>query len=426
VSVVVIGLNHRTAPLDLLERMAVGDVQMSKALHDLTTRENVSEAVVLSTCNRTEVYAVAERFHGAFADIRNFLGDISFLPPEEFADHLYVHYDSAAAAHLFAVVSGLDSVVLGESEIQGQVKHGWELAHEEGTAGKTLNLLFRHALQAGKRARTETGIARNIASVSHAAVAMATERLGDLTGKRVLVLGAGDMGEGMLTALVGAGVGDVLVTNRTRSRADELAARVGGRSVALLDMPDHLAEVDVLLTSTGSRALMVEAADLAPIMADRRRADGEVRPLLIVDIAVPRDVDPAVGALPGVTLLDMDDLRTFAEQGVAERRREVGRVEAILEEELHSYLEATSAREVAPTVVALRERAEATRLAELDRFRNRLASLGPAEARAVDALSKSLVAKLLHEPTVVLKGAAGSSRGDRLLAALRELFGIEA
>jgi glutamyl-tRNA reductase len=421
VSVVVIGLNHRTAPLELLERMAVGDVQMSKALHDLTTRENVSEAVVLSTCNRTEVYAVAERFHGAFADIRNFLGDISFLPPEEFADHLYVHYDSAAAAHLFAVTAGLDSVVLGESEIQGQVKHGWELALEEGTAGKTLNLLFRHALQAGKRARTETGIARNIASVSHAAVAMATERLGDLTGKRVLVLGAGDMGEGMLTALVGAGVGDVLVTNRTRSRADELAARVGGRSVALLDMPDHLADVDVLLTSTGSRALMVEAADLTPVMADRPD-----RPLLIVDIAMPRDVDPAAGALPGVTLLDMDDLRAFAEQGVAERRREVGRVEAILEEELHGYLEATSAREVAPIVVALRERAEATRLAELDRFRNRLATLGPAEARAVDALSKSLVAKLLHEPTVVLKGAAGSSRGDRLLAALRELFGIEA
>jgi glutamyl-tRNA reductase len=421
VSVVVIGLNHRTAPLDLLERMAVGDVQMSKALHDLTTRENLSEAVVLSTCNRTEVYAVAERFHGAFSDIRNFLGDVSFLPPEDFADHLYVHYDSAAAAHLFAVTAGLDSAVLGESEIQGQVKHGWEHAREEGTSGKTLNLLFRHALQAGKRARTETGIARNITSVSHAAVAMATERLGDLTGTRVLVLGAGDMGEGMLTSLVGAGVGDVLVANRTRSRADDLASRVGGRSVALLDMPDHLAEVDVLLTSTGSRALMIEAADLAPVMRAR-----PARPLLIVDIAMPRDVDPAVGRLPGVTLLDMDDLRAFAEQGVAERRREVGRVEAILEDELHRYVEATSAREVAPIVVALRERAEATRQAELDRFRSRLAYLDPSELEAVDALSKSLVAKLLHEPTVVLKGAAGSSRGDRLLAALRELFGIEA
>ncbi|HEV7761691.1 MAG TPA: glutamyl-tRNA reductase [Acidimicrobiales bacterium] len=419
-SVVVIGLNHRTAPLELLERMVIGDVQMSKALHDLTTCENLSEAVVLSTCTRTEVYAVAERFHGAFSDIRNFLGDMSFLPPEDFADHLYVHYDSSAAAHLFAVTSGLDSVVLGESEIQGQVKHAWEHAHEEGTAGKTLNLLFRHALQAGKRARTETGIARNIASVSQAAVAMATQRLGALAGKSVLVLGAGDMGEGMVTALVGAGVSEVRVANRTRSRADDLAARVGGRSVALLDLPDHVAEVDVLLTSTGSRTLMLEVDDLAPVM--RTRPD---RPLLIVDIAMPRDVDAAVGGLEGVTLLDMDDLRSFAEQGVAERRREVGRVEAILEEELHGYLDATSAREVAPIVVALRGRAEATRQAELDRFRNRLSSLGPAELDAVEALSKSLVAKLLHEPTVVLKSAAGSSRGDRLLAALRELFGIE-
>jgi glutamyl-tRNA reductase len=236
----------------------------------------------------------------------------------------------------------------------------------------------------------------------------------------VLVLGAGEMGEGMVTALVGAGVSEVLVANRTRARADDLAHRVGGRAVALLDLPDHLADVDVLLTSTGSRSLMVEVADLAPVMRARPE-----RPLLIVDIAMPRDVDPAVGGLSGVTLLDMDDLRAFAEQGVAERRREVGRVELILEDELHSYLDATSAREVAPIVVALRERAEATRQAELDRFRNRLSSLDPTELEAIDAMSKSLVAKLLHEPTVVLKGAAGSSRGDRLLAALRELFGIE-
>jgi glutamyl-tRNA reductase len=420
VSVVVIGLNHRTAPLELLERMTVGDVQMSKALHDLTTRENLSEAVVLSTCNRTEVYAVAERFHGAFGDIRSFLGDTSFLPPEDFADHLYVHYDSAAAAHLFAVTAGLDSAVLGESEVQGQVKHAWEHAHEEGTSGKTLNLLFRHALQAGKRARTETGIARNIASVSQAAVAMATERLGALAGKRVLVLGAGEMGEGMVTALVGAGVSEVLVANRTRSRADDLAARVGGRSVALLDLPDHLADIDVLLTSTGSRTLMIEVADLAPVM--RARPD---RPLLIVDIAMPRDVDPAVGGLAGVTLLDMDDLRAFAEQGIAERRREVAGVEAILDDELQRYLEETSAREVAPMVVALRGRAEAIRTSELGRFRSRFTTLEPAELEAVEAFTKSLVAKLLHQPTVVLKDAAGSPRGDRLVAALRELFSIE-
>jgi glutamyl-tRNA reductase len=420
VSVVVIGLNHRTAPLDLLERMTIGDGQLPKALHDLCTREHISESLVLSTCNRTEVYAVAERFHGAYSDIRGFLADFSFLPPEDFSDHLYVHYDSAAAAHLLAVTAGLDSAVLGESEIQGQVKVAWERARDEGTAGPALNLLLRHALEAGKRARTETGIARNIASVSQAAVAMTGQRLGGVAGRTVVVLGAGEMGEGMAVALAGAGAGDVLVANRTQARAAELAARVGGRAVPLVELPERLAEVDVLLTSTGSRAPMIERADLEPVMAGR--AD---RPLLIVDIAVPRDVDPAVAQGPGVTLLDMDDLRGFAAAGVAERRREVAAVEAILDEELERYVGATSAREVAPMIVALRERAEAARSAELDRLRGRYDDLDERQLDMVDAVTRGLVAKLLHQPTVVLKDAAGSPRGDRLVAALRELFEIE-
>ncbi|MGH9211341.1 MAG: glutamyl-tRNA reductase [Acidimicrobiales bacterium] len=420
-SVVVIGLNYRTAPLDLLERMAIGEGQLPKALHDLTTtRENLSEAIVLSTCNRIEVYAVAERFHGAYSDIRNFFADLSFLPPEDFADHLYVHYDSAAAAHLFSVTAGLDSVVLGESEIQGQVRQAWNRARDEGTAGKSLNLLYRHALHAGKRARTETGIARGIASVSQAAVAMATDRLGSLDRATVLVVGAGEMGEGMARALRSAGVSEVRVANRTPQRASDLAGRVGGRAVPLLDLPNQLAEVDLLLTSTGSRAAMVEAPDVVPVM---QRRGG--RPLLVVDIAVPRDVDPAVGAVEGVTLLDMEDLQAFVDEGVAERRREAARVQTILEAELESYLAATSAREVSPAVVALRARAEEMRSAELGRVQSRLAYLEPSELEAVEALTRSIVAKLLHEPTVVLKGAAGTPRGDRLLVALRELFGID-
>ena len=271
-SVVVIGLNHRTAPLDLLERMTVGDGQLPKALHDLTTRPNISEALVLSTCNRTEVYAVAERFHGAYSDIRGFLADFSFLPPEEFSDHLYVHYDSAAAQHLMAVTAGLDSAVLGESEIQGQIKVAWERARDDGAAGPALNLLMRHALEAGKRARTETGIARSVASVSQAAVAMADQRLDGIAGARVLVLGAGEMGEGMAVALAGAGASEVAVANRTSRRAYDLAARVGGRAVPLLDVPDELGRVDVLLTSTGSKAPLIEKDDVAPVMAGTRRA----------------------------------------------------------------------------------------------------------------------------------------------------------
>ncbi|HKY67980.1 MAG TPA: glutamyl-tRNA reductase [Acidimicrobiales bacterium] len=419
-SVVVIGLNHRTAPLDLLERMTIGDGQLSKALHDLATRENISEALVLSTCNRTEVYAVAERFHGAYSDIRGFLADFSFLPPEDFSDHLYVHYDSAAASHLMSVTAGLDSAVLGESEIQGQIKVAWERARDEGVAGPTLNLLLRHALEAGKRARTETGIARSIASVSQAAVVMAAERLGGIDGAHVLVLGAGEMGEGMAVALAGAGASDVAVANRTSGRAHELAARVGGRPVPLLDVPDELSRVDVLLTSTGSQAPLIEKGDVAPVMATRPD-----RPLLIVDIAVPRDVDPAVAEVDGVTLLDMDDVRAFAAAGVAGRRREVAAVEVILADELERYLGASSAREVAPMIVALRQRAETVRSSELDRVGARYADLDPRQLEMIDAVTRGVVAKLLHQPTVVLKDAAGTARGDRLVAALRELFEIE-
>ena len=419
-SVVVIGLNHRTAPLELLERMTVADGQLAKALDDLLTREHLSEAMVLSTCNRTEVYAVAERFHGAYSDIRSFLAEHSFLPPEGFSDHLYVHYDSAAAAHLFSVTAGLDSAVLGESEIQGQVKVAWERARDAGAAGPALNLLLRHALEAGKRARSETGIARHIASVSQAAVAMAGERLGGVSGKTVLVLGAGEMGEGMAVALAGAGVADVWVANRTDAKAHGLAARVGGRSVPLVDLPARVADVDLLLTSTGSQAPIIEKADLVEVMADR-----DDRPLLVVDIAVPRDVDPAVAEIGGVTLLDMDDLRRFAAAGVAGRRREVVAVEAILNDELERYVGATSAREIAPTIIALRERAESVRAAEVERFRARFDDLSPDQADLVEAVTKGLTAKLLHQPTVVLKDAARSPRGDRLVAALRELFEIE-
>jgi glutamyl-tRNA reductase len=420
VSVVVIGLNHRTAPLDLLERMAVSERQLPKALHDITSREHVSEAMVLSTCNRTEVYAVAERFHGAYSDIRGFLADFSFLPPDEFADHLYVHYDAAAAAHLLTVTAGLDSAVLGESEIQGQVKQAWERARAEGAAGPALNLLLRHALEAGKRARSETGIARHIASVSQAAVALAAEQLGTVAGTSVLVLGAGGMGEGMAVALAGAGAAEVLVANRTATKAADLAARVGGRAVSLVEVPDRLADVDVLLTSTGSQAPMIGYADVAGVMAARPD-----RPLLVVDIAVPRDVDPAVAEIDGVTLLDMDDIRRFAEAGVAGRRREVAAVEAILADELDRYVSATSAREVAPMVVALRERAEAVRVSELERVRARYDDLDSRQNDIIDAVTRGIVAKLLHQPTVVLKDAAGSPRGDRLVAALRELFEIE-
>ena len=241
-SVVVIGLNHRTTPLDLLERMTIADGALPKALHDLVSRDDVSEAVVLSTCNRTEVYLVAERFHGAYQDVRDFLAEVGFLAPEDFADHLYTHYDAPAVAHLFGVAAGLDSAVLGESEILGQVKSAWERAREEGTSGPAMNLLFRHAIEAGKLARTKTGIARNVTSVSQAAVALAAQRLDGLAGRRVLVLGAGEMGEAMVLGLAKAGVADIAVANRTWERAVDLAERSGGRPVKLSELTDAQSE----------------------------------------------------------------------------------------------------------------------------------------------------------------------------------------
>jgi glutamyl-tRNA reductase len=419
VPVVVIGLNHRTVPLALLERLTVDEAHLPKALHDLVSRDHLSEAVVLSTCNRTEVYAIAEKFHPAYADLRSFLSELAFLPPEAFADHLYVHDGDDAAAHLFAVAAGLDSAVVGEAEILGQVRTAWERAQEEGAAGPRLNLLFRHAVEVGKRARTETGIGRHVASVSTAAVAMAEERLGSLDGRRILVLGAGDMGEGMVRALGATGVSDIRIANRTWERAQEIAERVGGRPIRLAELDRALTDVDLLLTGTGASSTLLEHADIARV-AEARAG----RPLLIVDIAVPRDVDPSAADLPGVTLLDMDDLRRFAEAGQAERRREVDAVSGLVASELERYTAVSSAREVAPLVAALHEHGEDVRQAELDRFRAKLGDLDPRQAEAVEALTRGIVAKLLHEPTVGLKDAAGSPRGERLAEALRDLFTI--
>jgi glutamyl-tRNA reductase len=422
VSVVVVGLNHRTVPLGVLERMTVNDALLPKALADLRSRDNLGEVVLLSTCMRTEAYAVADRFHGAVQDVRNFLSTLSGAPPEDFADHLYSFYEDAAVSHLFKVASGLDSAVVGETEILGQVREAWERAQAEGTASAVLGALFRHAVEVGKRVRSETAISRGTTSVSQAAVQLAAQTLGEggLAGRTVLVLGAGDMGEGMAVALAeSVGDGQVLVANRTRAKAVAVARKVGGRAVDFGSLATGLTEADVLLTSTGSASVLVDAGELAPVMEARAG-----RPLLIVDVAVPRDVDAGVRALPGVTLLDMDDLRAFAEAGVAERRREVARVQAIIAEEVERHAASASARELAPLVVALRAKGDAVRQAELARFRSKLEALGPAEREAVDALTKGIVAKLLHEPTVRVKDAAGSPRGDRLAEALRALFDL--
>ena len=417
---IVVGLNHRTAPLDLLERVTVPPSRLPKALADLRSRPTLGEVVVVSTCMRTEVYATAERFHPAVQDVRNFFCESSFSAPEDIADHLTILYDDAAIGHLFSVAAGLDSAVLGESEVLAQVRGAWEAARAEGAVGSVLSGLFRHAVELGKRVRSETAIARGTTSVSQAAVALAADRFGgSLTGRRIVVLGAGDMGEGMAVALASAGVADVSVANRTRAKAQTLADRIGGRVVAFEGLAAALVETDVLLTSTGASEPVLTAEDLGPVLDERGG-----RPLLIVDIAIPRDVSPAARAIPGVTVLDLEDLRAFARAGMEDRRREVARVQRIIDEEVESYLGDALAREAAPTISDLHARAEAIRVAELERFRGRLGGLDARQREAVEALTHGILAKLLHEPTVRLKDAAGTPRGERLADALRSLFDL--
>ncbi|MGI9625083.1 MAG: glutamyl-tRNA reductase [Acidimicrobiales bacterium] len=417
-SLVVIGVNNRTMPLDTFEQVAVAPDDLGKALVDVRTRRHVSEAVVLSTCNRTEVYVYAEKFHGAYQDVRDFLAEFAQLAPEDFADHVYASYDDEAVRHLFSVTAGLESAVLGESEIQGQVKSAWETAIGEGATGTTLNAVFRHALELGKRVRTETAISRNITSVAHAAVVMADRHLGGLAGRRVLVLGAGDMGKGMATMLANADLARIVFANRSIERAQTLASGFDtGAAIGLDDLAPTLDQVDVLLTSTGAQSLMVDGAELAAVM---ERRDGQ--PLLIVDIAVPRDVDPSVAHLDAVTLLDMDDLRAFTQEGRREREAELGAARRVIDLELERFFMAQSARQAAPLVASFRQDAEAIRQGELERFSARLSELDDEQREMVDALTRAILGKLLHEPSVQLSDAAGTPRGDRLAEALRELF----
>lgn len=418
-SIVAIGLNHQCAPLPLLEQVSVRGDELEKVLDGLAACDNLGEAVVVSTCHRTEVYAVAERFHGAHGDIQSFFADRSDADPSELADRLYVHYDDDAVRHLFRLASGVESAVLGETEILGQVKQAWEAARVQGAAGSVLNLLFRHAIESGKRARTDTAISRNITSVSQAAVAMATDHLGTLAGCDALVVGAGDMASGMLESLAGAEPSSIVVANRTHERALELAARADGRAIRLDELPAHLRSVDVLLTGTGASSMILDHADLAGAIRER---DG--RPLVIVDVAVPRDVDPALGSLPGVTLLDMEDLSVFAQKGRDGRTREIAAVDDIVDEELLRFSDLRSAREVAPLITALHAEAEMIRRSEMERSARHLGELDAEQQQAVDDLTRRIVAKLLYRPTVAVKADAGSPKGDRLADSLRDLFGL--
>ncbi|MDQ3737947.1 MAG: glutamyl-tRNA reductase [Actinomycetota bacterium] len=414
-SIVVIGVNHRTGPLSVLERVAIPPEQVAKAVATLSRRDNIAEVVLLSTCNRTEIYAVADKFHGAYADLCSWLCEVGDLHPDDLNPHLYSQHDAAAVAHLFSVSAGLESAVLGESEILGQVREAWKTAQAEGAARSTLNHLLRHALRVGKRARTQTGIGRKTASISHAAVEMIAEGVDSLVDQRVLILGAGVMGERVAMAFRDHGVADLTVVNRDPARGRDLADRVSGAAVEFERFEEALAAADIVVSCTGASTPILTADILAP------RAGS---PLHIVDIAVPRDVDPSVGALPDVTVLDLDDLRDWADRGLSSRAAESDRVRAIVAEEVELFHVDAQARQAAPLVAALRRRAVELGDAELDRYSNRLASLSDEQRQTVEAMVRGLVAKMLHEPSVRLAHDAGTPRGERNAAAIRDVFDL--
>jgi glutamyl-tRNA reductase len=418
VSLIVVGLNHRTAPVDLLERMTVPEEQLAKVLHDLSAREHLLEVVVLSTCNRIEVYARCTHFHPAVGDVSAFLAAYSGAAPEDFADLLYTYYDDAAVAHLFAVAAGLDSMIVGESEILGQVREAWQAAVREGTAPQ-LTGLFRHAVESGKRVRTETGIGRHPVSIPSAAVTVAAEHLGTFDGAKVLVVGAGQMGTGLASTLRSRGDDRVWIANRTFARAQEAAERIGGEAIPLSEVADTLVDADVLLSSTASPQVLIERSTIEMVMACRGG-----RPLLVVDVALPRDVDPGVREVNDVTLLDLDDLKDYAQRSAERRRREIAKVREILAAEIDRYRADRSGREVAPLVTSLRELGERVRTGELARFRAKLDRLDPEQREVVEALTEGIVNKLLHEPTVRVKDAAGTPRGYYYADALAALFDL--
>lgn len=408
-----VGLSYRTAPVAVLERAAVGPADVPKLLHELVRSEHIAEAFVLSTCNRIEIYADVDRFHGSLSEVAAVLARHAGT---DLAPHLYVHYEQAVVQHLFRVVAGLDSMVVGEGQILGQVRAAYAAASTEQTVGRALHELAQRALSAGKRVHAETEIDRAAASVVSVAVAHAAELVGSLAGTRAVVVGAGSMGALAGSTLRRAGVTGLAVANRSEGNARRLADSLGGRFVGLDALEQELAAADVAVTCTGSVAPVVPADVVARAVA------GRDRPLVILDLALPRDVDPAVAGIDGISYVDLETIRGLA--GGTASEQAVAAAEAIVEQETHGYLAWQRAIEVAPTVVALRARAGEVVDAELGRLDARLPGLDPQVRAELARTVRRAVSTLLHGPTVRVKQLAESPGGDVYAEALRTLFGL--
>jgi glutamyl-tRNA reductase len=416
-----LGVSHKTAPLALRERLALPEGRATAVLAELRSHDAVHEVVAISTCNRTELYLVTTDAVEAESAALAVLARQAETRPTELTERLYSFRDRDAVRHLFTVAGGLDSMILGEAEIQGQVKRAYELALVEGATGPISNRLFREALGAGKRVRTETGVGRSRVSVSSVAVELAGEMLGDLARRRVLVIGAGENGELTARALSEHGVHTVFVANRRYDRAIGLAQRFGGSAVRFDDLPEELAQADIVVSCTASPHQILGREELELTMAER---DG--RALVLIDIAVPRDVEGSVRDVPGIALFDMDDLQRAAAQGRSVREAEATRARTLVDEEVQRFDRWLASLDVVPTIAALRERGHAVVEAVLSENEPRWESLSPADRERLVAMARAIVSRMLHDPTLRLKEAAGDESSYVYVQALRELFGLEA
>jgi len=414
----VIGVSHKTAPVEVRERLALPDARAAEFMRDLRGGAEVHEAVAVSTCNRTELYLVVGDPVEAESTVLAMLARQAGIRPTELAGAIYAHRNCDAARHLYRVVSGLESMLIGEAEIQGQVKRAYEAALAGETTGPLTNRLFGAALATGKRVRTETAIGEGQLSLPGAAVALARDQLGDLAGRRVLIIGTGETSELTGRALADSGAETIFVANRRRDRAISLARRYHGTSIPLDELPEGLLSADIVVSATASPHLLLEVREIADVMDARGH-----RPLLLLDLAVPRDIDAACGVLEQVTLFDIDDLQAVATRNRKGRQAEARRAEGIIEEEIQKFAVWLGALEVLPTLAALRTRATDIAGQVVSENRGKWESASPRDLERVDAIARAVVNRLLHEPTLQIK-AMHDDRIHARMALIRELFGL--
>lgn len=413
----ILGINHRTAPVELREQVSLDEAKCATLIDNLLDNEAITEVVPLSTCNRTEVYAVASRPEVGRRELLTALATMTATDKQELEGCVYFFEGEQAVSHLYRVAASLDSMVVGEAQILGQIKAAYESSHEQESTSILLNRLFRHALGVGKRVRTETRIGENPVSVASIAVEKAKKVFEDLSGKTVLLIGAGEMTELTATYLMGEGIGNILVSNRTIERAEAMAEKFNGRAVPFEALADFLPITDILISSTGAPHYVVRKGQVERAMRMRRN-----RPIFFIDIAVPRDVDPGVNDVYNAFLYDIDDLNEVAAANASAREKEARRAEGIIVQEVDGFIHWMSSLEVVPTITALREMGEQIKQAELERVFGKLDSLSEEERNRIEAMASGIVNKILHGPTVELKEAANERGGYLYIESMRRLF----